>query len=112
MDVKNFVINVWASIATQSQKPDVNKVNSKKHSNRLPLEPLNLSRARCGERLKIVSLKSNSPSSQRLRELGFCEMSEVCKVSDNGALICKLLGCRVAIARDLGSEILVEPVCK
>jgi ferrous iron transport protein A len=60
--------------------------------------------------LKIVSLRSNSPACQRLRELGFCEMSEVCKVSDNGALICNLLGCRVAIGRDLGSQILVERV--
>jgi Fe2+ transport system protein FeoA len=59
--------------------------------------------------LKIVSLKS-TPATQRLRELGFCEMSEVCKVSDNGALICNLLGCRVAIGRDLGAQIVVERV--
>jgi Fe2+ transport system protein FeoA len=85
-------------------------VKSSKDKNRFSVEPLNLSRAKCGERLKIVSLKSNPTASQRLRELGFCEMNEVRKVSDNGALICKLLGCRVAIARDLGSEIMVEPV--
>ena len=46
----------------------------------------------------------------RLRELGFCEMAEVCKVADNGALICNLLGTRVAIARDLGKQIFVEKV--
>lgn len=75
-------------------------------------QPLSLAQARCGELLKIVALKANSPATQRLRELGFCEMSEVCKVSDNGALICTLLGCRVAIGRDLGAQIMVERVCK
>jgi Fe2+ transport system protein FeoA len=73
-------------------------------------QPLSLAQARCGELLKIVSLRSASPVGQRLRELGFCEMAEVCKVSDNGALICNLLGCRVAIGRDLGSQIFVERV--
>ena len=62
--------------------------------------------------LKIISLLSSSEACQRLRELGFCEKSEVCKVSDNGTLICNMLGTRVAISRDLGSQILVERVPK
>lgn len=77
---------------------------------RSPAEPLNLSRARCGELLRIVGLCENSPACLRLRELGFCEMTEVCKLADNGALICNLLGTRVAIARDLGKQIFVEKV--
>jgi len=76
----------------------------------LAVRSLNLSRARCGERLKIVGLDSNSAASVRLRELGFCESAEVRKISDGGALICNLLGTRVAIARELGSNILVEPL--
>lgn len=85
-------------------------MKSKKVTPRNSTEPLNLSRARCGERLKIVSLKSDSSASLRLRELGFCEATEVRKVSDGGALICNLLGVRVAIARNLGAQILVERI--
>lgn len=83
----------------------------KKVSQRIPIEPLNLTRARCGERLKIVSLKSDSSASLRLRELGFCEAAEVRKVADGGALLCNLLGVRVAIARNLGAQIFVERIC-
>ncbi len=81
------------------------KIETKSH----PAEPMNLSRARCGERLRIVGL-CQSATACRLRELGFCEMAEVCKLADNGALICNLLGTRVAIARDLGRQIFVEKV--
>ncbi len=68
----------------------------------------NLAQARCGESLRIISLCSDLPDCQRLRELGFCEMSEVCKLSDSGAIICNLLGTRVAISRELGSQIQVR----
>ena len=72
--------------------------------------PLNLSQARCGERLKIVDLRKDSPATVRLRELGFCESAEVCKVADRGACICVLLGTRVAIGPELASHVLVERV--
>jgi Fe2+ transport system protein FeoA len=76
-----------------------------------PAHSFDLAEARCGQRLKIVSLKSDSTASMRLRELGFCESAEVCKVTDCGSLICRLLGVRVAIARDLAKQVLVEPLC-
>jgi ferrous iron transport protein A len=71
---------------------------------------LSLSQARCGERLKIVDLRKDSPAAVRLRELGFCESAEVCKVADHGACICVLLGTRVAIGPELASHVLVERV--
>ena len=71
---------------------------------------MNLSQARCGERLKIVNLRTDSPAIARLRELGFCESAEVCKVADRGACICVLLGTRVAIGPELASHVLVERV--
>jgi Fe2+ transport system protein FeoA len=46
----------------------------------------------------------------RLRELGFCESAEVRKVADGGAMICMLMGVRVAIGRELGSHVRVERV--
>jgi ferrous iron transport protein A len=73
-------------------------------------QALNLSRARCGEKLRIISLHCDTQACQRLRELGFCEQSEIHKVADRGTMICCLLGTRVAIGRDLGRHILVEPV--
>jgi Fe2+ transport system protein FeoA len=72
--------------------------------------PLTLTRARCGCRLRIVSICADCPHAARLRELGFCEAREVRKVCDGSALICMLMGVRVAIGRELGSHIRVEPV--
>ena len=72
--------------------------------------PLSLSQARCGEKLKIVNLRKDSPGAARLRELGFCESAEVCKVADRGACICVLLGTRVAIGPELASHVFVERV--
>ena len=71
---------------------------------------LNLSQARCGEKLKIVNLRHDSPATARLRELGFCESAEVCKVADRGACICVLMGTRVAIGPELASHVFVERV--
>ena len=69
-----------------------------------------LASARCGERLRITALRQNSTASFRLRELGFCESAEICKMSDHGTCLCMLMGMRVAIGRDLASEVLVERV--
>ena len=82
----------------------------KSHAKAHAAQPLNLSRARCGEKLRIISLQCDTQACLRLRELGFCEYNEVRKVADHGTMICCLLGTRVAIGRDLGSKIVVEPV--
>ena len=88
------------------------KVKAPSLANSPRIEPISLSRARCGEILKIVALRGDSVASVRLRELGFCESTEVRKVSDGSALICHLLGTRIAIGRDLGAHILVEPLAR
>lgn len=72
--------------------------------------PLTLSRARCGDRLRVVSICPNCPECVRLRELGFCESAEVRKVADGSALICSLMGMRVAIGRELGAHVRVERI--
>ena len=71
---------------------------------------LTLSRARCGERLRVLEICPNCPECVRLRELGFCERAEVCKVAEGGAMICLLMGMRVAIGRELGSHVRVERI--
>ena len=64
--------------------------------------------ARCGERLRVVNVRRDCATSARLRELGFCESAEVCKVAQRGACICLLAGMRVAIGPDLAAHVLVE----
>lgn len=70
----------------------------------------NLSSARCGERLRITEVGEECGSAGRLRELGFCESAEICKVSDGRNCLCLLMGSRVAIARDLARGVRVEKI--
>ena len=73
---------------------------------------LTLAQARCGERLRITAICPNCPECVRLREIGFRESSEICKMSDGGAMICLLMGNRVALGRKLGSHIHVERIAR
>ena len=75
-----------------------------------PQGTLTLSRAKVGERLRVVTICPDCPECVRLRELGFQDQMEVRKVSDGAAIICSLLGMRVAIGRDLGEHVRVERV--
>ncbi len=71
---------------------------------------LTLARAKIGERLRVVTICPDCPECVRLREIGFQDQMEVRKVSDGAAIICSLLGMRVAIGRDLGEHVRVERV--
>ena len=71
---------------------------------------LTLARAKCGERLRVLSICPDCPECVRLRELGFYDRAEVRKVSDGAAIICSLFGMRVAIGRDLGEHVRVERI--
>ena len=75
-----------------------------------PIGVLTLARARVGERLRVVTICPDCPECVRLRELGFQDQMEVRKVSDGAAIICSLMGMRVAIGRDLGEHVRVEKV--
>ena len=71
---------------------------------------LDLCEATIGTKLQVRSLKGQTAVCQRLREMGFCEYAEIHKVADNGALICQVCGSRVALSRQLGKGIMVQPV--
>ena len=75
----------------------------------LKSQPQSLCAARCGIRLRIVSIQSDCSECLRLRELGLCEASILSKVTEGAAIICSLYGTRLAIGRKLGECILVEP---
>lgn len=70
----------------------------------------NLAQAKVGERLKIVDVRRDVAEASRLRELGFCESAEVCKLADAAACICVLMGTRVAIGRELAAHVMVESI--
>jgi Fe2+ transport system protein FeoA len=75
-----------------------------------PLRALTLARAKVGERLRVVTICPDCPECVRLRELGFQDQMEVKKVADGAAIICSLMGMRVAIGRDLGEHVQVERI--
>lgn len=76
----------------------------------LPVAPLTLCSARCGQRLRVLALKPDCPQHNQLREMGFREKCELLKLSDGSCILCTLSGARLAIARALGSAILVEAI--
>ena len=75
-----------------------------------PQTVLTLARAKVGERLRVVSICPDCRECMRLRELGFQDRVEVRKVSDGAAIICSIMGMRVAIGRNLGEHVQVEKI--
>lgn len=72
--------------------------------------PFTLCSAKCGQRLRIMALVACAEDCLRLRELGLCEHTEVRKLSDGAAILCSVYGVRLALGRDLGARVLVEPI--
>jgi Fe2+ transport system protein FeoA len=81
---------------------------SMSHAPHLPI--FTLARAKVGERLRVVTICPDCPECLRLRELGFQDRVEVRKIADGAALICSIMGMRVAIGRDLGEHVRVEKI--
>lgn len=69
-----------------------------------------LKEARSGARMRVVELTSDPAVCHRLREMGFCELAEISKVSDHGPCICTVCGSRVALSADLADEIMVREI--
>lgn len=69
---------------------------------------MTLSKASAGCQLRIRQLEGGS--CQRLREIGFCEELEICKLSDGRNMICSVCGTRLALSKKLGDQVLVEEI--
>jgi len=80
----------------------------RKKKSSLPSQSENLWSARCGQPLKVVGVRAGSESAMRLLELGFCRSAEVCKLSEGQACLCVLRGMRIALGRELASDVLVQ----
>ena len=64
----------------------------------LPGAPrLTLATAKCGEKLRIRHICPDCPHCIRLRELGFHDRTLIRKIADGAAIICLLMGTRVAL---------------
>ena len=66
--------------------------------------------AEVGKLVRITALQGEPAVCQRLREMGFCELSEICKVAQSSALICRTCGGKVALSKNLAKNILVEKI--
>lgn len=61
-----------------------------------------------GSFVRIKGLKGNPNECHRLREMGFSEKECLRKVSDNGALLCRLKNSQVMISEELAKGVFVE----
>ncbi|HEY5753183.1 MAG TPA: FeoA family protein [Chthoniobacterales bacterium] len=74
------------------------------------LTPVTLLTAPVGKKMRLHALNTKPELCKRLREMGFCESAQVIKLSSGSNLICQVCGVRLALSRDLGACILVEPL--
>ena len=65
---------------------------------------LNQAGVGCDLRIEVLS----GPGCERLRELGFCEQSQLRKLAGGRNLICSMCGTRLAISRELAEQVLVR----
>jgi Fe2+ transport system protein FeoA len=67
-----------------------------------------LASAKCGDKLRVLHICPECPHCLRLRELGFHDRVLVKKVADGTAIICVIMGTRIALGRELCEHIEVE----
>jgi ferrous iron transport protein A len=69
---------------------------------------LNLSQAAVGCEFQVTQL--SGPGCNQLRDIGFCEEMRVRKISNGRNLVCAVCGTRLALSRELASQVQVAPV--
>lgn len=69
---------------------------------------LTLASARCGDLLRVRHICPHCPHCVRLREMGFHDRTVVKKLADGMAVICLLMGARIALGRELCEHVEVE----
>ena len=62
-----------------------------------------------GQRVRVQKLEGHESVCNRLREMGFCEESEVRILNNSGAMLCQVCGSKVCLSRQVADSILVEP---
>ena len=74
-----------------------------------PKSWLPLPQAVRGQKVRVQRLEGHESVCNRLREMGFCELSEVRVLNNNGATLCQVCGAKVCLSRQIADVILVEP---
>jgi Fe2+ transport system protein FeoA len=69
-----------------------------------------LEKARCGKPVRVTRLDADHEAHQRLCEMGFCENACIRKITHGAALICLVVGVRVAISARLAEKIFVKEI--
>ncbi|XOV73894.1 MAG: ferrous iron transport protein A [Verrucomicrobiota bacterium] len=62
-----------------------------------------------GQKVRVQKLEGHESVCNRLREMGFCELSEVKILNNSGAMLCQVCGTKVCLSRQVADSILVEP---
>ncbi|MGB0774771.1 MAG: FeoA family protein [Akkermansiaceae bacterium] len=72
---------------------------------------MTLSKAQAGCQLRIRQLSQDDTSTcRKLREIGFCEEMEICKISNGRNMVCSVCGTRLVLNQKLADKVLVEMV--
>jgi ferrous iron transport protein A len=67
-----------------------------------------LSDVGCGVCVRIRHLHGDDGLCKRLREMGLCEKTQLEKISDNGALICRIRDNHIILSEAIAKSIFVE----
>ena len=67
-----------------------------------------LTEIQAGTTVRIQELAAPAETSQRLREIGFCEQQIIHLLAHQGNIICRVHNCRMGIGATLARSILVE----
>ena len=62
-----------------------------------------------GQKVRVQKLEGHESVCNRLREMGFCEDSEVRILNNSSAMLCLVCGSKVCLSRRIADSILVEP---
>jgi len=60
-----------------------------------------------GQSVLVYQLRGEPTACERLREMGFCESARVEKLTESGALICRVCNSRVVLSESLARSVIV-----
>ena len=75
----------------------------------VPADRVSLRDIEPGRKVRVQGLSGHPALCRRLREMGFCELSEVSVLENRGTLLCLVCESKVCLSRSLAADIQVEP---
>lgn len=90
------------------KSPDLLNVGGRSGQQRETGSICPLTEIQAGTAVRIRELAASVETSQRLREIGFCEQQVIHLLAHHGNVICQVRNCRMGIGATLARSILVE----